>query len=951
MNLSGNLCAVNPPSDPSIEQMVRTAEASKGALALVREAAKSFRDTPMPLEVCLSLRHWLGESSLQEDPLAKAFHAMAPQPSRVRTPELQALIPPEALGGWALCAETIDDLIEHIQIQRPASILEFGSGTSSLALAWAMKRLHGPSDRIYVYSIDQSATYIQKAKDLLAQHGLLRHVRFLQANLIEQQIGSVQTTCYHLPAALLRALFEGAQPDCVVIDGPAGDNGVRFGTIPLVRNYLASQASVFLDDGLRDSELDTADQWERLGYVHWRGMRWTGKGLLCGSVSAVPTEPARQWLNLAHHTMPRRRVSMPAFPKSDANDTHLADPSESSPPQVTVAPFDPAASIAPHASSHTSGSCLFLNTYYPGFLDEHYRRHPDLAGASYEEQYQSLQHTCFGDSNFYSSGLLEAGWQASDLIINCRPLQLQWAAEQGKDSSRDVLAIAIEQIKTIRPQVLYLQDLGVATKEFLTAVRPFAHLIVGQIASPLQAQAHLDGIDILISSFPHFVEEFRQQGRTAYYQPLAFHPPVLQRVGSPRRQYPLTFVGGLSPAHRERQTLIASIGQALPIHCWGYGTHILEQYGVNPERLHGDVWGIDMFAVLAQSAITLNQHTDVAKTNANNMRLFEATGCGALLVTDYKDNLNELFEIGSEIVAYRSPGECRELIAYYLAHPEEASAIAARGQARTLRDHSYPIRMRQTGEVLARHLARKNGIHRLPPQDLGRISYGHTPMLAHDITPALEDSWRSETIPHKQRALVERELDDLYRGAPPLVFRVLAEAIQPHIRPGLEVLEIGCASGYYYEVLEYLLNTRLSYVGVDFSVAMIRLARQYYPGVHFEVGDGSALRFNDRSIPIVVSSCVLLHVQQYALHIAEAARVASEIVIFHRTPVSRSTPTRHYKKYAYGVETYELRLNEPEILGLCADAGLELITTLTYDEHPERDEFENTYVFRINRAA
>lgn len=190
----------------------------------------------------------------------------------------------------------------------------------------------------------------------------------------------------------------------------------------------------------------------------------------------------------------------------------------------------------------------------------------------------------------------------------------------------------------------------------------------------------------------------------------------------------------------------------------------------------------------------------------------------------------------------------------------------------------------------------------------------------------------------------------MYRGRAPLVFRVLAEAVQPYIRPGMEILEVGCASGYYYEALEYLLNTRLSYVGVDFSGAMIRLARQYYPGARFEVGDGSALRFNNRSIPIVVSSCVLLHVQHYARHIAEAARVASEIVIFHRTPVSRSTPTRHYKKYAYGIETYELRLNEPEILGLCTGAGLELIAALTYDEHPERDEFETTYVFRTGRA-
>ena len=39
--------------------------------------------------------------------------------------------------------------------------------------------------------------------------------------------------------------------------------------------------------------------------------------------------------------------------------------------------------------------------------------------------------------------------------------------------------------------------------------------------------------------------------------------------------------------------------------------------------------------------------------NATNMRLFEATGCGAMLITDAKQNLGDLFSVGVEIVAYR----------------------------------------------------------------------------------------------------------------------------------------------------------------------------------------------------------------------------------------------------------------------------------------------------------
>lgn len=82
------------------------------------------------------------------------------------------------------------------------------------------------------------------------------------------------------------------------------------------------------------------------------------------------------------------------------------------------------------------------------------------------------------------------------------------------------------------------------------------------------------------------------------------------------------------------------------------------------------------------------------------------------------------------------------------------------------------------------------------------------------------------------------------------------------------------------------------------------------------------------------------------MHIAEAARVASEVVVFHRTPIARRTDTRHFRKFAYGVETFELRFNEEEVLGLCRQVGLELITQYDFDSHPDRDEFESTYVFR-----
>ena len=112
-----------------------------------------------------------------------------------------------------------------------------------------------------------------------------------------------------------------------------------------------------------------------------------------------------------------------------------------------------------------------------------------------------------------------------------------------------------------------------------------------------------------------------------------------------------------------------------------------------------------MFRVLAESRIAVNRHIDVAENNANNMRLYEATGVGALLLTDAKQNLGDLFTVGAEVVAYRDEDELVEAVDHYLAREDERRAIAEAGQRRTLADHTYAVRMQELVEILGRYLS------------------------------------------------------------------------------------------------------------------------------------------------------------------------------------------------------------------------------------------------------
>lgn len=260
------------------------------------------------------------------------------------------------------------------------------------------------------------------------------------------------------------------------------------------------------------------------------------------------------------------------------------------------------------------------------------------------------------------------------------------------------------QVADFQPDVLYLQNLSVLDAEVLRGLGR-GRLVVGQIASEAPPERQLRAFDLLLTSFPHFVERFRSAGLASEYFRIGFDVRVLERLGDVQTRYGAVFIGGLGRTqHARGNDLLERAAARAPIDVWGYGLEGREPESPLVRRYRGEAWGTDMFRVLAQARIAVNRHIDVAEDNANNMRLYEATGVGSLLLTDAKRNLGELFDVGREVVAYRDEDELVEAIEHYLAHEDERSAIAAAGQRRTLRDHTYDVRMSELADILESYL-------------------------------------------------------------------------------------------------------------------------------------------------------------------------------------------------------------------------------------------------------
>lgn len=352
---------------------------------------------------------------------------------------------------------------------------------------------------------------------------------------------------------------------------------------------------------------------------------------------------------------------------------------------------------------------LIVDTCYPAFLDAHYAEKPTLVDESYDVQWRALMDRFFGTCDSYSHYLKKLGHEAHEVVINCQPLQRAWAREHGIQPKRRVWPLrdqwlVREQAHEFEPDVVYVQDLNALTPRLLRALRGRSHLLVGQIASAAPPTRNLAPYDLLLTSFPHFVPMFRTRGIASEYLRIGFDPRVLEHVQNDTPTEDVVFVGGLARGpHAAGNELLDRAALRTPIDFWGYTAERWPADSAIRRRYRGEAWGLDMYRVLARSKIALNRHIDVAADYANNMRLYEGTGVGTLLITDAKRNLSDLFDPGEEVVTYVDEDDLIEKIEFYLGDEAERLRIARAGQERTLREHTYAHRMSELVEILSRY--------------------------------------------------------------------------------------------------------------------------------------------------------------------------------------------------------------------------------------------------------
>jgi hypothetical protein len=371
---------------------------------------------------------------------------------------------------------------------------------------------------------------------------------------------------------------------------------------------------------------------------------------------------------------------------------------------------------------------LLIDANYPEFLDSVYRDHPNLAAATYAEQQAAIHAGLFGEAPFQADALRALGHEADVIVTNAHVAQRAWAREQGatglarrpwdvrlrrgfvpwptRTSTETNWKVLFAQVRDYRPDVIYVGIMDTMPAGVAAQLKTMTRLLVAQVATALPADLSYRDYDLVVSSIPAQVDSFRAEGSDAEWVPLAFEPSVLDKIPLVHRDVPVSFVGSFTNRYSDRLGIVEAVARVAPLRTWTWNVDLVPADSPIRSTVQGAAWGRDMYQVLARSLMTLNTHGRISGEDANNLRLYEATGMGTLLVTDARRNMSQLFDVGSEVVTYRDAEECARMVRYYLDHPAEAASIAAAGQRRTLRDHTWANRMARIAELVGLRLRR-----------------------------------------------------------------------------------------------------------------------------------------------------------------------------------------------------------------------------------------------------
>lgn len=186
---------------------------------------------------------------------------------------------------------------------------------------------------------------------------------------------------------------------------------------------------------------------------------------------------------------------------------------------------------------------------------------------------------------------------------------------------------------------------------------------------------YLPCVDYYLTTDRNSVKKAAIFGNKGYHLDAAADPMVHRKLNIPYA-YDVSFVG---TRFLERENAINEVKKA----------------GIDV-RVFGNGWNRiipteEMVEVFNKSKINLNFTTNAINKNIRQVkcRFFEVCMCGGFLLSEYAEGIEQVYDIGREIVCFDNVKEAIEKIKFYLTHEDLRQEIAENGYRRAISEHSW----------------------------------------------------------------------------------------------------------------------------------------------------------------------------------------------------------------------------------------------------------------------
>ena len=372
---------------------------------------------------------------------------------------------------------------------------------------------------------------------------------------------------------------------------------------------------------------------------------------------------------------------------------------------------------------------LRISSSYPKLIEQFLNNFPEIKKLSFKKTSQLFFNQYYNQSNFITLELKKLGYECMEVVSNHDILQQKWLNEFGnKDINSNIL---VQQIKYFKPDVLFVGNMDLIDDNFVGEIKSLniVKIILGYHCAPLNKKIikNINNIDAIVTCTVGYKKLFSEiLKKKTLLMPHAFSKKIEIKKNQ-TRDIDIAFLGSLFLGYNLHEKRIEVLYSLLKKYKNNYiatnfskfffyqiiilllKSFIYLNFFKRVKLIYKTLFiyfftkkplfGKEMYKILSRSKILINMHIKDTKY-AGNMRLFEGTGSGCLLITDKIKGNNSYFKKNYEILEYSTYKELLNLCDFYLKNRDLLSKISQRGKEKTVSKHNYQLRAQTLNHFL-----------------------------------------------------------------------------------------------------------------------------------------------------------------------------------------------------------------------------------------------------------